>query len=78
MIAALKRKTLFVFDEKRIVSFNFAALTVSFGYELFWCSYFFVISITTALLCSWRCQVYELDIIGTFLFPVIYVHGPVY
>lgn len=42
MIAALKRKmTLFVFDGKGIVSFNFAALTVSTGYELFWCSYSF-------------------------------------
>ncbi len=56
MIAALKRKmTLFVLDGKGIASLNVAALTVSIGYELLWCSYsfFFIISITTALLCSW-------------------------
>lgn len=56
MITALKRKTtLYVFDGKGIVSFNFSALTVSIGYELLWCSYsfYFIISITTALLCSW-------------------------
>lgn len=72
MITALKRKTtLYVFDGKGIVSFNFSALTVSIGYELLWCSYsfYFIISITTALLCSWW-QVYELGIMGSFLFPV--------
>lgn len=50
-------------------------LWLNIGYELLWCSYSLY---TTALLCSWRCQVYELGIIGSFLFPVIYVHGPVY
>lgn len=42
MIAALKRKmTLLVFTGKGTVSFNFAALTVSIGYELLWCPYSF-------------------------------------
>lgn len=42
MIAALKRKmTLFVFNGKGIISFNFAALTINIGCGLLWCSYSF-------------------------------------
>lgn len=72
MIAVLKRQmTFFFFSGMGIVSFNFAALTVTTGNELPWCSFSFTfISISTALLCSRRCQGNEFGIFKSLLFPL--------